>query len=290
MKQNIRKSSRKVSSLVWYTVLGLISLVALLPILYMLANSFMGADEIREYYGAIFGSFGEAAMSFHIIPDEATLDGYYQMLLRRPDYLMKFWNSLFLTISIVIGQVVVSCISAYGFAKFRFPLREPIFFLFIVLMMMPYQVTLVSNYIVLDQMKLIGSYAAIILPGIFGAFGVFLMRQVVASVPDDIIEAAKLDGASQIRILFRVVLPQCKAGIASLVILCFIDNWNMVEQPLVFLKDASQYPLSIFLSNVNTSEPGLAFACGVLSMGVVLLLFLFFEEELVTGIEYVNFK
>ena len=290
MKRSAIRRSRKLSSLIWYTILGLISLVALLPILYMLANSFMGAEEIRKYYGAIFGDGGNAAMSFHMIPDAATLDGYYQMLLRRPDYLMKFWNSLFLTGSIVAGQVIVSCISAYGFAKFRFPLREPIFFLFIVLMMMPYQVTLVSNYIVLDQMKLIGNYAAIILPGIFGAFGIFLMRQVVASVPDDIIEAAKLDGANHMRILFCVVLPQCKAGIASLIILSFIDNWNMVEQPLVFLKDASRYPLSIFLSSVNTSEPGLAFACGVLSMGIVLLLFLFFEEELVTGIEYVNFK
>lgn len=290
MKRSAIGRSRKLSSLLWYTVLGLISLVALLPILYMLANSFMGAEEIRKYYGAIFGDGGKATMSFHMIPDAVTLDGYYQMLLRRPDYLMKFWNSLFLTCSIVAGQVIVSCISAYGFAKFRFPLREPIFFLFIVLMMMPYQVTLVSNYIVLDQMKLIGSYAAIILPGIFGAFGIFLMRQVVVSVPDDIIEAAKLDGANHMRILFCVVLPQCKAGIASLIILSFIDNWNMVEQPLVFLKDASRYPLSIFLSSVNTSEPGLAFACGVLSMGVVLLLFLFFEEELVSGIEYVNFK
>ena len=233
MRRNIRKSSRTVSSLVWYTVLGLISLVALLPILYMLANSFMGADEIRKYYGAIFGSSGEAAMSFHILPDEATLDGYYQMLLRRPDYLMKFWNSLFLTISIVIGQVVVSCISAYGFAKFRFPLREPIFFLFIVLMMMPYQVTLVSNYIVLDQMKLIGSYAAIILPGIFGAFGVFLMRQVVASVPDDIIEAAKLDGASPWQALKSITLPLVQPTTLFVLTITMADAFKMVDLILV---------------------------------------------------------
>jgi len=269
-------------------VLIFFSIFVLIPIIYTITNSLMGAIEVNEYYSSISNE-GSRTL-FHIIPDRISFDAYYQMLLRQPDYLLKFWNSLLITGAIVIGQVVVSSLGGYAFAKFKFPLRDTIFFLLIILMMMPYQVTLVSNYIVLDKMGLIGSYWAVILPGIFSPFGVFLMRQVISTMPTELIEAAKLDGANQLQLLFRVVVPRNKGGIASLAILCFIDNWNMVEQPLVFLKDKSQYPLSIFLAQINNNNLSLSFACGVLAMVPVALLFIFFEHELIEGISFSNLK
>lgn len=265
-------------------ILSLFALFVLLPIIYTITNSFMGADEISKYYS------NDKQMMVHLIPDKFSLNAYYQMLFRRPDYLIKFWNSLGLTSIIVLGQVVISTLAGYSFAKFKFPGRDTIFFILIILMMMPYQVTLVSNYIVLDKMHLIGSYWAIILPAIFSPFGVFLMRQVIVTMPDELIEAAKLDGANQFRLLFRIVVPRNKGGIVALIILSFIDNWNMVEQPLVFLDNKYKYPLSIFLSQINQSEPGLAFACGVLAMVPVALLFVFFEKELIEGIGFSNLK
>lgn len=133
-------------------------------------------------------------------------------------------------------------------------------------------------------MKLLDNYLSLILPGIFSAFGVFLMRQVMAAVPDSLPESARMDGAGSWRVLWRVLLPNCKAGVASLVVLSFIDNWNMVEQPLIFLNDTYKHPLSVFLLSVNTEEPELGFACGVLA--IVPALFLYFEEEMISGIGY----
>lgn len=248
----------------------------------------MSANEINRYY-SLMNESGVKTM-FHIFPDDFSFEGYYNMLLRQPDYLMKFWNSLILTGSIVIGQVIISSLGGYAFAKFEFPMKNGIFFLLIILMMMPYQVTLVSNYIILDKLHLIGSMWAVIFPGIFSPFGVFLMKQVIATIPTELLEAARLDGASELQVLFRVVIPRAKSGVVSLVILSFIDNWNMVEQPLVFLKDTRQYPLSIFLAQNYSQNMSLSFACGVLAMIPVLLLFVFFEQELIEGISFSNLK
>lgn len=272
-----------------YLVLTLLALVAVFPALFTLTNSFMGAQELKESYGSALSN-PNARMEFHLIPKLASMQGYIDTFLLTPNYLVKFWNSLGLTGAIVAGQVVVSCLSGYGFAKFHFPLRNVLFWLLIILMLMPVQVTLVTQYIVLDWLHLLGSYLAVILPGMFAPFGVFLMSQVYSSIPNDMLDAAKIDGASQCTILFRIVIPYSKAGFSSLIILSFIDNWNMVEQPLVFLQDQSKYPLSIFLSRINAESLGTAFVCGVLAMIPVVILFLFLKEAMIEGLVSANLK
>jgi len=226
----------------------------------------------------------------HIVPDEVTLQGYIDIFLLTPSYLMKFWNSVFISTVIMIGQVAIACLGGYGFSKFDFPLKNVVFYFLIILMIMPLQVTLVPNYIVLDRMGLIDSYASIILPGIFSAFGVFLLSQVFSLVPDSLIEAAKLDGANHLRILVNIMIPCCKPGVASLFILSFIDSWNMVEQPLVFLKETHRHPLSVFLANISQSKLGISFVCGVLAMIPVFLLFLHLKDSLIYGIENTKLK
>lgn len=268
-----------------YLLLAVMAVLAVFPILYTFCNSFMSAFEIEYYYGSLSSELS-TVNPLHLIPDRITFSGYFKMLLEKPHYLMRFWNSLGLCACIVAGQVVVSSLGGYAFSKFRFPGRDLIFFLFVALMMMPNQVTLVPSYITLDALGLIGSNLALILPAVFSAFGVFLMRQVMASISDSILESARIDGAGHFCILINMILPNCKSGLASLVILGFIDCWNMVEQPLVFLKESQKYPFSLFLLEINAAEPALGFACGILAMTPVLLLFLFFEEELVSGISY----
>jgi multiple sugar transport system permease protein len=245
----------------------------------------MRASEIQWYYGSL-GTENSQINPFHLIPNRITFSGYYQMLFARPHYLMKFWQSLGLSLAIVTGQLVISILGGYAFSKFRFPGRDILFFFLIALMMMPMQVMLVPGYITLDAMGLIGSYSALILPASFSAFGVFLICQFMSSIPDVILESAKIDGAGHFLILRKILLPNCKAGLASLVILSFIDSWNMVEQPLVYLRDSLKNPFSLFLLQINEFEPALGFACGVLAILPVLLLFLFFEEELISGISY----
>lgn len=276
---------RTKKSVLVYVPLFLMAALSMFPILYTVSNSFMGADEIQLYYGSL-GSDASAVSPLHLIPDRITLSGYSKMLLEKPHYLMKFWAAISLCAVIVAGQTVISALGGYAFAKYRFPGRDIIFFFLITLMMMPNQVMLVPSYIVLDAMGLLGSNLALILPSVFSAFGVFLISQFMSAIPDSILESARIDGAGHFRILTNILLPNCKAGLASLAVLGFIDCWNMVEQPLVFLKDFYKYPFSLFLLQINTLEPALGFSCGVLSMIPVLLLFLFFEDELISGISY----
>ena len=282
------KTKRKAGSAVCQTVLILSACVALFPAAFMLLNSFFSGAEITESYGVLTGS-GET-IRFHLIPERATLEGYAKVFLLTPSYLMKFWSSLLLATATVAGQVLVSCVSGYGFAKFRFPLRRVLLVTVVVLMMTPVQVQMVSQYPVLRGLGLLGTYGSLILPGAFGAFGIFLITQVFSYLPDEILEAAKIDGANHLQILLRVVIPYSRMGIASLVILAFIDNWNLVEQPIVFLKNAWQYPLSVFLSRINGARLDVAFVCGVLAILPTAILYLFLKDALISGIENASLK
>lgn len=279
---------RKSKVIARLVTLGVLAIPLLLPIIYTITNSFMGDVEILKYYNAVTNK--SSGTVFHLFPDEFTFTNYFGMLVKEPTYLFKFWNSLLLTCSIVFGQVAISFLAGYAFAKTQFWGSKTAFTAIIILMLMPYQVTLVSNYIILDSLNLIGTYWAIILPGIFAPFGVFLMRQVILTMPDNLIDSAHLDGASELQLMMRIVLPYNKSGVISLIILCFIDNWNMIEQPLVFLEKSEQYPLSVLLAQMNNPPQGIGFACSVLVMIPVLLLFLYSENELMEGIAFSNLK
>lgn len=261
----------------------LFSIFFLLPIIYTITNSFMSSAEINQYYGG-------NAVTFHLIPDQFTLRAYKEILWDSPFYLIKFWISILISGLIVCGQLLVSITAGYAFAKFNFWGRDILFFIIIIIMMMPYQVTLVSNYIVLDQMHLIGTYAALILPAVFSPFGVFLLRQMISTMPTDITDAARLDGAGEFTILRKIVVPYSKSGIIALIVLSFIDSWNMVEQPIVFLNNPYRYPLSIFLSRLSSNNPGAVFACGVLAMLPALLLFAYCKDDMIQGIRFTGLK
>lgn len=292
MSINIKRSlSQGLKKLLVYPILLLAAILLLFPIITMLCNAMMESKEVAEAYAFLSGEARvEGSIGLKLIPDKVTLIQYYNVLFRKPTFLLMFWNSVIITVPIVMGQIVVSAMGAYAFAKLKFPLREPLFFIYIIVMLMPFQVTLVPNFIMLRQLKILGSFSAIILPGIFSTFGVFLLRQFMVQIPDEYCEAAKIDGAGYFYTFLNIILPQCKGAIASLAILIFIDYWNIVEQPLIFLDDASMYPLSVFLSQINISELGVAFACGVLFMLPALLVFLYGENYLVEGIQHSGLK
>ena len=279
-------------------ILLIMACTFLFPLVLTVTNSFMSEREIADSYGMVTankpqeqtGFFGEKYARIKIIPDLVTVKQYYTALIRRTQFLFKFWNSVLLVVPIILGQILVSSMAAYAFAKLNFVCRDQLFFLYIIIMMMPYQVTLVPNYIVADRLGLVGSYWSIIMPGIFGAFGVFLLRQFMMSIPEAYIEAAKVDGAGHFRIFFRIILPMSKTGLAALAILVFMDNWNMVEQPLIFLSDTKQHPLSVYLSQINQGEMGIAFAASTIYMLPMLLVFLYGENYLVQGIQLSGLK
>lgn len=127
---------------------------------------------------------------------------------------------------------------------------------------MPYQVTLVPNYLVSSWLHLIDTRWAIIFPGAFAPFSVFLLTKFMRRIPVSLIEAAKLDGSSEWQIFTQICLPQCRSALYSIAILVFIDYWNMVEQPLILLPDTTKQPLSVYLSTINANEVGVAICCG----------------------------
>lgn len=213
-----------------------------------------------------------------------TLAYYYQVFLAQEQYLLRFWKSLGLCLCITAGQVTVSTLAGYGFAKCRFPGKNVLFFLLMVLMIMPLQVTLVPNYIMLDRLGLLDTYYALVLPMIFVPLGTFIMTQSFQAVPNEIIEAARLDGCGTLKLICRIAVPMNKAGLICTLLLSFLDGWNMVEQPMVYLEDFGRYPISVALASVPPEDPTVQLVCCILTVLPPLFLFTYFNRELVEGI------
>lgn len=262
--------------LIKYSFLIIITIIFLFPIVYMLACSFMGKAQISSLLDFSNGTYKD----LDLIPDRFSLNQYYQVFFRRPEYLLKFWNSIIMTVPTVIGHVIISSLAAFAFAKLKFPFRDKLFFIYIILLILPLQVTIVPDYIVLDSFGLLNNFLAVILPGTFSAFGICLLRQSMKYISDSSIEAARIDGASYFKVFLRIILPQIKGGLITLTLLCFIDNWNMVEQPLIYFDDKAMYPLSITMADVSSGDLGIVFACGVMFMIPALLIYLYGHRDI----------
>ena len=284
--------SKKILPLFAAILLLVIAFAFLAPTILTISGSFFTQAELSSNYGMIFegagsgGSYVSEKTNLKFIPDQVSFKQYFTVLFLSPEYLFKFWNSVKYTLPIVIFQTVVACLAAYGFTRYRSKGRQLILFMYIILMLMPYQVTLVPNRLVSEWLGIYGTSWAIILPGVFSPFAVFLLTKSMRRVPTAVIEAAKLDGCSELQIFFKIYMPLCKNIIYSVMILVFIEYWNMVEQPLILLgsQNEDMYPLSIFLSKINSGEVGIAFAVAVIYMIPTLLIFLYGEQYLVEGI------
>ena len=288
----MRRKKRYFSRGMLTVLAAVFAFLFLMPTVLTITNSFMTQSEITANYGQVFQnatdgkSYIKDKISLKFIPDKVSFTQYFTVLLKSPDFLYKFWNSVILVAPIVLAQLAVASIAAYGFTRWRGKIRDTIFFAYVILMLMPYQVTLVPNYLVSDYLGLLNTRWAIILPGAFAPFSVFLLTKSMRRIPVSLIESAKLDGAGEWHIFWDICLPQCRSALYSIAILVFIDYWNMVEQPLILLPDASQQPLSVYLSQINAGEIGIAFAAAVIYMVPGLLMFLHGEAYLVEGITY----
>ena len=185
------------------------------------------------------------------------------------------WLSLLLAVGAVVGQVVISCMGGFAFAFFDFPGKRLLFGLLCFFMLVPLQVTLLPNYLLLDAFGLLNTYWALLLPLAFAPLGTFLLTQIFRSVPADILQAARLDGAGTLQVMVKVLLPCGKSGVSTLIILTLIESWNMVEHPLIYLKDVGSYPLSVFLASRYTENLPLQFVCCVLSLLPLALCFFY---------------
>lgn len=237
----------------------LLTLLCVLPYLYVFLMSFLGETGF-------------------------TLEFYYEVFLSEKQYLVRFWKSLALSLIIAACQLIVSTLAGYGFAKCKFPGKNSISFLLMILMIMPLQVTLVPNYLMLEELGLLNTYYALALPAIFVPLGTFIMTRSFKSVTNDVIEAARLDGCGTLGVIWRIAVPMNKSGLVCTFLLSFLDGWNMVEQPMVYLKDFVKYPMSVGLATVPPDDPTIQLVCCMLVALPPLFLFAFYNRELVEGI------
>lgn len=279
------KKHRLKNGCLWLALV-ILALLFLLPTILTVVNSFLSAAEIERSYGAVLGgdTYMKEQVILRLVPDIATGEQYHTFLLQSPEYLQKFWNSVLYTVPITILQVAVSALAAYGFCRKPSRLRRAIFFGYLVLTLMPYQVTLVPNYLVSKWLGTYDTVWSILLPGIFSPFAVFLLTKYMQRIPKVYLEAAQLDGANEWQIFRKIFLPQCKSALFAVGMLIFFDYWNMVEQPMVLLEKEELQPLSLYLSRINQGELGLAFAAAVVYMIPCLLIFLGGEKHLEEGI------
>ena len=266
-----------------------IVIVYMMPLMITFTNSFMGSREVESNY-AIGGLGADEYVDMDVVPQKATVSQYASLLFDSPVYLHMFWNSVKIVVPIVLGQILVSAPAAYAFTVLKFRGKEGLFFLYMIVMLLPLQVTLMPNYIVADWMGIADSSLAIILPGIFNPLGVFLLRQFMKSMPDAYIEAAKVDGAGHGKIFLWVVLPMVKHGIAAVAMLTLLDYWNLVDQAVIFIQNSEARPLSIFLAKINSGELGMAFAGSCFYALPVVLVLLCGQEYLKSGIAITGLK
>jgi multiple sugar transport system permease protein len=219
------------------------------------------------------------------IPDDPRWENYREVLFGENSILRAFGNSVFVAFMRMLGELTTATLAGYAFAKLRFPGRGKVFVAYLATSLIPVQLLLVPRFVYFQQLGLYDTLWAVILPGMFTVLGTFLMRQHFVSQPDDFAEAARLDGANEFQIFFRIYLPGAMSMVSALAILTFVWSWNDYESPLVFISNPDSYTLPLGLTNFTDESgamaPGLSMAAAVISIIPILLVFLVFQRRFV---------
>ena len=276
----------KKTSKVFYTIFAIVaSFLALLPVLLNLAGSFVSEHFAESVFS---GTLESAARDAEGITSIFSIGQYTDVLIASPDYLFRFWNSVALVVPVVIFQMILSSLTAYGLSQGKGKFFSAVLLIYLVLMMLPKQVTVIPNYYAVKELGLLNTNFAIWLPGIFSPFSVYLLTKYMKRVPKETLEAARLDGAGEFRLYFHIMLPAVKGELIALSTLVLVDTWNQVELPLRMFSDAQKYPLSVYLSMIRENAAGISFASSMIYMIPVVLLFLYASKELEQGVGNVN--
>lgn len=283
MKKRMRTVKKALSQAVRLCILAIPAFFMVAPIVLLLSGSLMSNQELGSYLKPILEG-GEGYLSWKLIPSYPTFSHYGKLLFLTPQFFVVFWNSVKMTLIILAGQLLVAVPSAWGFAVYRFKGSRFLFHVYIVLMLMPFQVTMLSQYLVLDRMGLMNTRLAIILPAVFSTFPVFLIYRGFCTIPVQLLEAGRIDGATEADLFVKIGLPLSSGSILSAMVLGALEYWNLIEQPLAFLKDQSLWPLSLYLPEINAGRAGEAFAVSAITLIPAVFVFLLGKDYLEQGI------
>jgi multiple sugar transport system permease protein len=255
------------------TVLVVIACTTMLPLIWMVMASFMPSGDASSVPPPFF-------------PRTITLDQYIG-LFTRLHLGRSLFNSALLSIAVTFISLVVNSMAGYAFAKYRFRGRAPLFKLLIASMVIPAQVTMLPLFLLLNKLGLINTYFGVIIPGMASIFGIFLIRQFALSIPDSLLEAARMDGASDLRVYWSVILPLCKPILVTLAIFTFMGTWNDFLWPLIVMTDDSMYTLPVALANLageHVQDTELMMAGSVMTVLPVLVVFAAVQKYYLAGI------
>lgn len=259
------------------------------PVLILLTGTVMSRYELSQSLLPVFAE-GERFISWRLMPDYPTFENYKRLLFETPQFFVLFWNSVKLTACILAGQLLMGVPAAWAFAVYRFRINRGLFTLYIILMLLPFQVTMLSSYLVLDGMKLLDTHAAVILPAVFSTFPVFVCYGGFRQLPQELLEAARIDGAGELAVFLKTGLPLGRDGILSAVVLGFLEYWNLMEQPLAFLQDKALWPLSLYLPEITWEQAGYGFTAAVITLLPAVFVFFAGQDYLEQGIIYAGLK
>lgn len=264
-------------------LLAILLFMIVFPIWVAVTGVFTAQWELEKNLTPVFAGT-EGIAQWSLLPDAPTLKSLVEVLLDSPGFFVMFWNSVSISFFILAGQLVVAVPAAWALAHFQISGKKTIVNLYIVLMLMPFQVLMFPQYLVLDNLGILDTLGAVIMPAVFSTFPVFILHRFFQAIPKEILEAARLDGASELRVFLEIGIPMGTPGILSVCILTFLDSWNMIEQPMTYLKTRSLWPLSLFLPEIGMGEMGVGFAAAFMMLVPALLLFLGCQEYLEQGI------
>jgi len=283
-----KKQHRHLLARIFLTVMAI---VLLLPMVQTFLYSFSSIPEMKAYMKTRGNRDETVWMDPHLSPHMISLGQYEQILIKDNTVLGYFINSAEYAAAILAGQALVIPALAFGLSKFKFRGRETIFFLILMLMLLPFQVTMVPNVLTLRFLGLLNTVWAVILPMCFAPFYVFLLRQYMIALPDELLEAASMDGAGPFRSFLRIVLPVCRPVIGAAAALSFAESWNLVEQPLTYLTGRPELmPLSTVFNQLAAENTGFEFAGAGLYILPAMLVYLFFQEDILSGIQLTEMK
>lgn len=270
-------------------VLLIPALFTVLPIILLLTGSVMDQYELKGYLNSIFTD-GLEFISWKLMPDYPTFENYGKLLFFSPQFFVLFWNSIKMVAWILAGQLLMGVPAAWAFAVYKVRGSRFLFAFYVVLMLLPFQVTMLSSYLVLDRLSLLNTQPAVILPAVFSTFPVFLCYGGFRSIPAQLYEAARIDGAGEGFIFLKIGLTLGKSGILSALVLGFLEYWNMVEQPMAFLEDKALWPLSLYLPEITWARAGYAFCASIITLIPAVFVFVMGQDYLEQGIIYSGLK
>jgi multiple sugar transport system permease protein len=256
-----------------YAALVVIAAVTLVPLLWMVSASIMPAGHASTFPP-------------RFLPDVVTFE-HYIALFTRLSLARYLFNSAFLSVAVTVIALVVNSMAGYAFAKFRFRGRDGLFKFLLSSMVIPAQVTMLPLFLMLNKMGFINSYMGVIIPGMASVFGIFLIRQFMQTIPDSFIEAARIDGAGDFEIYWKLILPLCKPILITLAIITFMGTWNDFLWPLIVMTDDTMYTLPVAVANLSlehVQDTELMMAGSVITVAPVLILFAAVQKYYISGI------